>query len=207
MELIAAWLEEHHVTLITLATTIVLLIGGGIVALLVKRGLRDWLRRLEARLGLSYATVLALTRAASIAVWVITAMLVLEVWGVGVSGLWTLMLSAATIIGVGFLATWAMVSNFTASMFITLWRPFRLGDTIEVLPENLKGRVVDRNLMFVVLREPAGTTLRIPNNLFFQKMFRVSDGGDLSPFESLESPPIAAGAERPRPQAAPAPRP
>ena len=74
----------------------------------------------------------------------------------------------------GFLATWAMVSNVTASLFLTIWHPFRLGDTVELLPENLKGRAIDRNLMFTVLREESGSVLQVPNNLFFQKIFRVS---------------------------------
>jgi small-conductance mechanosensitive channel len=47
-----------------------------------------------------------------------------------------------------------------------------------MLPENLKGRAVDRNLMFTALREEGGTILQIPNNLFFQKMFRVGGGGN-----------------------------
>jgi small-conductance mechanosensitive channel len=44
-----------------------------------------------------------------------------------------------------------------------------------MLPENLKGRVMDRNLMFTTLSEESGSVLQIPNNLFFQKIFRVSD--------------------------------
>ena len=63
---------------------------------------------------------------------------------------------------------------FTASFFLTLWRPFHLGQTIEIIPENLSGRVSDRNLMFTTLREESGSILQIPNNLFFQKPFRVS---------------------------------
>jgi small-conductance mechanosensitive channel len=93
---------------------------------------------------------------------------------VSVSGLWTLLVTTATIIGVGFLAVWAMISNVTANLFITIWRPFQLGDTVELLPENLKGRVIVRNLMFTVLREENGARLHVPNNLFFQKIFRVS---------------------------------
>jgi small-conductance mechanosensitive channel len=58
--------------------------------------------------------------------------------------------------------------------FITIWRPFHLGDNVELLPENLKGRVIDRNLMFTVLSEDSGATLLVANNLFFQKIFRVS---------------------------------
>lgn len=43
-------------------------------------------------------------------------------------------------IGVGFLATWTMVSNVTASVFMAIWKPFHFGNTVEVLPEKLEGR-------------------------------------------------------------------
>jgi small-conductance mechanosensitive channel len=112
---------------------------------------------------------------------------VLNLWGISVSGVWTLLASAIAVIGVGFLAVWTMVSNVTASFFISLWRPFRLGQTVEILPEALKGRVIDRNLMFTILRDEGGNLLQVPNNLFFQKMFRVSDHGKPSMFECLEN--------------------
>ena len=54
-----------------------------------------------------------------------------------------------------------------------------------MLPENVKGRVIDRNLMFTALREESGSVIQIPNNLFFQKMFRVV-GAEQSAFELLE---------------------
>ena len=131
MEQIAAWLERHHVSLATGFTTIALLIAASLVILLVNRLVRHWLERVQTRLHLPYASVLTITRAISGTLWVITAMLVLDLWGVGLGGLWALLVSAAAVIGVGFLATWAMVSNFTASFFIALWRPFRLGDTVD----------------------------------------------------------------------------
>jgi len=187
MDQIVAWLERHHISLATGVATVVLLIAASIVVLLLSRLVRHWLEGVQSRLHLPYATVLAITRAVTGVLWVITAMLVLDVWGVGLGGLWSLLVSAAAVIGVGFLATWAMVSNFTASFFIALWRPFHLGDTVELLPENLKGRVIDRNLMFTVLREESGSVIQIPNNLFFQKMFRVAGRSDQSLFESLES--------------------
>lgn len=103
------------------------------------------------------------------------------------------LISAAAVIGVGFLAVWTMVSNVTASIFITIWRPFHLGETIELLPENLKGRVIDRNMMFTAVRDETGCVLQIPNNLFFQKMFKVGDGGSRSLFELLEGRNVSAG--------------
>src|SRR5947208_749367 len=62
---------------------------------------------------------------------------------------------------------------------------FHLGQVVEIVPENLKGRVIDRNLMFTALREENGSVIQIPNNLFFQKMFRVV-GAEQSAFELLE---------------------
>src|SRR2546423_297430 len=118
MDQIAAWLDRYNITAMTLLMTFLLLIGASVVVFLLKRLLQDRLRRLEARLGLPYASVLTITRVVAAALWVITAMLVLEIWGVSVGGIWTLLVSAATLIGVGFLATWTMVSNVTASLFI-----------------------------------------------------------------------------------------
>jgi len=178
-------LDHYNVSLTTVTSTVVLLLAASFVVVLINRVIRGWLRLLEGRISLPYQTVLAVTRAISTVLWVITALILLDIWGVGLTGIWTLLVSAATVIGVGFLATWAMVSNFTASFFITLWRPFQLGDMVQVLPEAMRGRVIDRNLMFTTLREDDGSILQIPNNLFFQKIFRVLDRNDRFLFEEL----------------------
>lgn len=183
----AAWLDRHHVSVVAMLATVAVVVGALVISHLLKRPLRESLRQLAPRLRLPYETVLTATRLLVGALWLIAAMLVLEIWGVNVGGLWTILVSAATIVGVGFLATWTMISNITASFFIAFWRPFRLGDTIEILPENLSGRVIDTNLMFVVVREKGGAVIQIPNNLFFQKMFRVSGNIPKTQFEEFES--------------------
>jgi len=184
---IAAWLDRQHVSMVAMLATIGVVIGAFVLSYLLKRPLRDRLRQLASRLRLPYEAVLTTTRFLIGALWIVAAMLVLEIWGISVGGLWTVLVSAATIVGVGFLATWTMVSNITASFFIAFWRPFRLGDTIEMLPENLSGRVIDINLMFIVVRENSGAVIQIPNNLFFQKMFRVSGNSNKTMFEEYES--------------------
>ena len=186
MDQIASWLERGNISLLTVVATIALLIATAIVVLLLNRLLRQLIKRVEKRLHLPFDTVRVVTRIASGGLWLLAALLALNLWGVSVGGLWTLLASAIAVIGVGFLAVWTIVSNVTASFFITVWRPFQLGQTVELLPENLKGRVIDRNMMFTVLREEGGSVLQIPNNLFFQKAYRVSDGGKTW-FEYLES--------------------
>jgi small-conductance mechanosensitive channel len=183
---LATWLNQHNVNVTAVLATIALLIGASVLSYLLKRPLRDSLRKFASQLRLPYETVMTTTRLLISALWIVVAMLVLEVWGVSVGGLWTLLVSAATIVGVGFLATWTMISNITASFFIAFWRPFRLGDTVEMLPENLSGRVIDINLMFIVVRENGGAVIQIPNNLFFQKMFRVSGNSNKTLFEEYE---------------------
>ena len=184
---LAVWLDRHNVSAMVVLATIGVVIGAFVLSYLLKRPLRDFLRQLASRLRLPYETVLTLTRLLIGALWIVAAMLVLEIWGVSVGGLWTVLVSVATIVGVGFLATWTMISNITASFFIAFWRPFRLGNTVEMLPENLSGRVIDINLMFIVVRESSGAVIQIPNNLFFQKMFRVSGNSNKTLFEEYES--------------------
>jgi small-conductance mechanosensitive channel len=174
MDQIVVWLKSLHIEPSTVAATVVLLVGAAVVIVLVDRLLRQLLVPVGARIGLRSEAVVSFARAITTVLWFVVLLLVLELWGIGVGGLWAVLASVATIIGVGFLATWAMVSNVTASLFLTIWHPFRLGDTVELLPENLKGRAIDRNLMFTVLREESGSVLQVPNNLFFQKIFRVS---------------------------------
>jgi len=174
MDQIVGSLKSLHIEPSTVLATIVLLVGVACVIILVNHLLKNLLASAGARVGLRAATITSFGRVITITLSFVALLLLLDLWGVGVGGLWTVLVSAVTIIGVGLLATWAMVSDVTASLFLTIWRPFRLGDTVELLPENLKGRAVERNLMFTVLREEGGSVLQIPNNLFFQKIFRVS---------------------------------
>ena len=173
------WLAKSNVSVMMVLATVTVFVAAFITVSFITRLMAGSIRGLEQRFSLSEESLLGFTRVMKGIVWLIAALLILSLWGVSVSGLWTLLLSAATIIGVGFLAVWAIISNATASLFITIWRPFQSGDTVELLPENFKGRVVVRNLMFTVLREEDGARLHVPNNLFFQKIFRVSQGEPL----------------------------
>src|SRR5215471_7347897 len=139
MHPVVAWFDQANVSVPLLLATVALIVFALIAILAVNRLLRGWLRRVETTVHLSYETALTLTRVVSGGLWLVTALLVLNLWGISVSGLWTLLASVIAVIGVGFLAVWTMVSNVTASFFITVWRPFRLGQTVEILPETLKG--------------------------------------------------------------------
>ncbi|HEX9465545.1 MAG TPA: mechanosensitive ion channel family protein [Alphaproteobacteria bacterium] len=191
MDELTRWLAHYGVDIRALIASLAILIAGSAVIWSVARFLHGLIRRLEPRVRVPYETALILMRVVVSTLWILLGALILNVWGISLTGLWAFLVSAATVIGVGFLATWTMISNVTANLFITIWRPFRLGETVEVLPENLKGRVVDRNLMFTTLREERGSVLQVPNSLFFQKIFRVSDTTEEYLFEALRTRAVA----------------
>ncbi|MDN8611959.1 mechanosensitive ion channel family protein [Variovorax ginsengisoli] len=131
-------------------------------------------------------------------------------WGLerlGVSGtvLWTAFTSFAAVGAVAFFAAWSVLSNIFCALLIFTTRMFWPGDTIEVLENGekpgLKGRVLDINLVFTTLEESGsaqgGTTLKIPNSMFFQRAVRRWHGSapalprtlDLTPRPSTEAPP------------------
>ncbi len=172
-----AWLDQYHIILGPMLVSTAVLVFAVLAISALKRLLHNWLNSIQPRLQLSYATISTIIRFVTAILWLITVLLILDAWSIGLGGLWGLLVSAITVIGVGFLATWAMVSNLTASLFLTIWRPFRLGDTVVLLPENTAGRVADRNLMFTVLQAQDGSVVHVPNNFFFQKMFMVNGGG------------------------------
>lgn len=174
MTQIIEWLNQHNINAVKTIGTVAILLLASIVIPRLSRSLKQWLIHLESRLNVTDKTNSIINRVIIAALWTLTVFIVLDIWGIGLGGVWAVLVGVVTIIGVGFIATWAMTSNFTASFFLVLWRPFHVGQTVEILPENLKGRVVDRNLMFTTLSEDNGSVLQIPNSLFFQKIFRVS---------------------------------
>jgi len=180
MDIAMYWFAISNVSLMMALATVMVIVAAFITVSFINRLMAGSIRSLEQRLSLPEALLLGFTRVLKGIAWLIAALLILSLWGVSVSGLWTLLVSAATIIGVGFLAVWAMISNVTASLFITVWRPFQSGDTVELLPENFRGRVIGRNLMFTILSMENGERLQVPNNLFFQKIFMVSQAEHLS---------------------------
>ena len=182
------WLANLYFRLEPLLTAsvpgVVLLLCGAVVNLVLSRLLLRALHRSD--LPLSIDTKLLIRRGTAWFLWLMLILLVLHAWGVKVDGIWTMLASALAVVGVGLLAVWTMASNITASLFIWIWRPYNLGQRIEILPDGLKGRAVDRSLMFTEIEEEDGSILMVPNNLIFQRIIRRAPDGRKSVVDDLE---------------------
>jgi small-conductance mechanosensitive channel len=67
-----------------------------------------------------------------------------------------------------------MLSNILATLIILVWRPFNVGEDIELAPDGITGRVIDINFMFTLLKTPEGGRVTVPNSLFLQKYTKRS---------------------------------
>ncbi len=167
------------------------------VALLLSRILR---RLIDSRRQANHLTPVMAGRLQVFRRWTILVLALLALMqALGVFGsAWSLVSAGLAAIAIGFVAAWSVLSNATAALLVLTFRPFRLGDTVELLEPNgnsLGGRVLDMNLMFTTLgvEPPAGEpgsepqVLQVPNNLFFQKIVRVRSPharGSKAPFFS-----------------------
>lgn len=74
------------------------------------------------------------------------------------------------LVAVGFVAVWSVISNFLCTFLLIIFRPFRVGEFIELLGgDGARGRVTELTNTHTVLEDDDGSIYCIPNNLFFQK--------------------------------------
>jgi len=146
------------------ASVLAILLGAVLVYVLFARALRT----LKCRQYLPERLVATFQR---IGFWIIltaTGLLLLQVAGI----LQSVMAAAAgvlALLAIGFVAVWSVLSNTLCSLILMIIRPYRVGDTLSLPPDDLRGKVVNFNLIFTTLETEDGCYLQVPNNLFFQR--------------------------------------
>ncbi|KXB04840.1 hypothetical protein AKJ49_01640 [candidate division MSBL1 archaeon SCGC-AAA382A03] len=100
-------------------------------------------------------------------------LLVVSIFGISAGRLWIVISSIAAMIIIGFVAVWSILGNILAGLILMIWRPFEIGDTIEILPENVTGRAKEINLFFTKLKDEEEHIINIPNTQVMQKFIKV----------------------------------
>lgn len=165
---------------ITIGLQIALIV---LLALLARSLLHRFINRLGDDKHLPVDLVVGGRRLISLLVFGAALLWVLDRLGVSGMVLWTAFTGFAAVAAVAFFAAWSVLSNIFCSILIYTTRPFGLNDEVELLESGdkpgLGGRVLDINLIYTTLEEKApgpedkGSYLRVPNNLFFQRMTRL----------------------------------
>ena len=99
-------------------------------------------------------------------------LLLVLVWGINIKNLWLFITGVFGIVAIGFFAVWSILSNVIAGFLILISDIFHIGDRIEILPDNKKGKLIDFKLLFIVLEDEDKNIFHVPNNLLFQKYIK-----------------------------------
>jgi len=93
------------------------------------------------------------------------------IWGISFSGISLFMASFFTIAGIGFFASWSILSNITAAVILFIHSPFKIGSEVRVLDgeNSIEGKVIDITLFSVIISTPNQNKIHYPNNLAIQK--------------------------------------
>jgi len=133
---------------------IIILIAGLIVARWMGNTLRRWLERQQ----MEPPVRMLLVRVARLLVMVLTAVMVLDAFGVPVATL----VAGIGVAGVGMgLALQGVLSNLVAGLTIIFTRPFRVGEYVEIA--NVHGQVTHIELFSTVLLHADLSSVVIPN--------------------------------------------
>ena len=108
---------------------------------------------------------------------IVAGVLILGRWGYQLDTLLTVIGTVLGLIAIGFVAMWSVLSNFLCTFVLIVFKPFYVGDELELPNGNIRGRVVDLSLIFTTLETAPGESVLVPNNLFFQTQFKRKAGG------------------------------
>ena len=106
------------------------------------------------------------------AILLVALALILSLWGFRIGTILALIGSVLGLVAIGFVAVWSVLSNFLCTFVLVVFKPFSVGDELELPADNVKGRVSDLSLIFTTLEVSGTESVVIPNNTFFQKVFK-----------------------------------
>ena len=126
-------------------------------------------RQIQQKKQLAKSRYYLMKRMISILTVVLAAGVLIMIWGISIKNLWVSMTSLLAMVAVAFFAVWSLVGNILAGIIIFFTAPFKTNDTIEILPDNVKGRVLAITTFFVLLQDEDENITSVPNSLVFQK--------------------------------------
>ena len=111
-------------------------------------------------------------------------MLVLGRWGFQVDALVAVIGTILGLVAIGFVAMWSVLSNLLCAFVLVMFKPFSVGDELELAEDDrVKGKVSDLSLIFTTLDSGEREKIIVPNNVFFQRIFKRREGAVTSSLE------------------------
>ena len=102
--------------------------------------------------------------------------LITGIWGLDQEQLFIFFTSAITVLGIGFFASWSILSNITSGILLFFNHPMHIGDHIKILDKEMpvEGTLKDISMFFMHIQTADGQMITIPNIVVTQKIVSTS---------------------------------
>lgn len=142
---------------------------------LIYRAIRRSLRTWAGRGHLSAGVVTLLVPVARWSTLIIAVLVLLQHFEV-LHSAWAAVTGVLAMVAIGLVAVWSVLSNAMCTILLLIFKPFNMGDRVNLPSLDIQGDTVDINFIYTTLREGNGSLVRIPNNTFFQNVVRIIPG-------------------------------
>jgi small-conductance mechanosensitive channel len=97
------------------------------------------------------------------------------IWNIDRSQLMFFITSTITLVGVGFIAQWSILSNVTSSLILFFNHPMKLGQEISILDKeyDIHGTLIDISFFFMYIKTQEGEIITIPNSVVLSKVIKI----------------------------------
>ena len=162
-------MHVDHGILLQILLTIAVLIGTGLTYLIVA----NFVNRISNKYHYESNRKVFVRKILTVALLIFSFFFIVSIWGLNLKNIWIFVTSVVGLIAIGFFALWSILSNIIAGLLLYITNPIQIGKKVQIIPENIEGRVINIELMFVMLEDEDGNTFEIPNNMFFQRIIKT----------------------------------
>jgi small-conductance mechanosensitive channel len=115
------------------------------------------------------------TRIVNLILLLIGAISIMGIWGLDQKELFVFLTSTLTVLGVGFFATWSILSNITSGLLLYFNHPLHIGDHVKIMDKEapVEGTLKDITMFFMHIETLDGETVTIPNSVVTQKTISI----------------------------------
>lgn len=135
--------------------------------------LKTYARNTQKKFGIRPSRYFVIRRILRIFSMLVGIFALLLIWEVSLENMWVHITGVLAVVAIAFFAVWSLVGNLLAGIILYFTSPFGMEEEIEIMPDEIRGKVLAINSFYTVLQDGDGNYINIPNALFFQKYIRV----------------------------------
>ncbi|MBK9593591.1 MAG: mechanosensitive ion channel [Crocinitomicaceae bacterium] len=100
---------------------------------------------------------------------------IMGIWGLDQKELFVFLTSTLTVLGIGFFASWSILSNITSGLLLYFNHPLHIGDHVKIMDKEypVEGILKDITMFFMHIETIDGEMVTIPNSVVTQKTISI----------------------------------